>query len=338
MENKQFRLGYKRQRGFSFLEVIITIGLVTLLYGVMMEGFAPAIQFRAKIETEARLKSLRTSVLAAYKDNMASVDADTGQKLVFTVGSEITQQLPNADNRCVAPNTTFLPIARYLDTASTNAHLDGYNRSLCVYITPRQSVVIDGITLNYHSVALVATAQNGRIDAGTTLSATGELTLAGDDIGVLLDGRSFVQTQFQSTLDALRRTSDAYQAYFQARYQADSDRSISIDYFSCGVADCATAVDAHWDVDGAMPVSGSAGDGAAMNTVTASGRPYEILGLSQSDVTDGYGQVLLMQNRGDICRNPSNSTTALKTPPYTAVIYTTLPGGARLSQTVVGIF
>lgn len=334
-----FRSRLRKHRGFSFLEVIITIGLVTLLYGVMMEGFAPAISFRAKVETESRLKALRTSLLAAYKDHMDTIDADTAQKLVIATGSEIAQQLPDATTfRCGAPNTTFLPIARYLETASTNAHLDGFGQPLCVYITPRQSVVVDGVTLNYHSVALVSAARDGRINAATTLSAAGELTLGGDDMGVLLDGRSFVQTQFQVTLDSLRRTADAYQAYFQARYQADPDRAISIDYFSCGVANCTTASSARWDVDGSMPVSGSGTNGDPMDTLTASGRPYEILGLSLSDVTDGYGQLLRMQNRGDACRNPSNSTAALTSPPFTAVIYTTLPGGTRLSQTVVGVF
>lgn len=327
-----------RQCGFSLIEVAVTIILVGMLYGVMMEGFGPAIQFRAKIETEAKLKSLRTSLLTAYKDNMASVEAEPGQRLVFSSGQAIDQQIPGANGRCVSTSTTFLPVARYLETSSTLAHLDGYNQPICVFITPRQTITVTGVALNYHSLAVISPGRDNQVDATTVLSVTGELALGGDDIGVLLDGRSFVQDQFQVTLDALRRTADAYQAYFQARYQADAGRSASIDYFSCGQANCAAAGDPHWDTGGIMPSLGSGGAGVAMDSAMAGGRPFEILGLSQSDVTDGYGGTLQAQNKGDLCRNPGNSNGALTAPPFTAVIYADLPGGTRVSQTVVGIF
>lgn len=338
MTDKLYFHSRLRQSGFSFLEVIVTIGLVTMLYSVMMQGFGPAVQFRAKIETEARLKTLRTSLLTAYKDNMTAIDGNAGQVLDFGSGVTIAQQLPGANNRCPSTTTTLAPIARYLDRSSTRAHLDGYNQAFCLYITPRQALVVDGVSLNYHSVAVVSAGQNGVVETGSTLSATGELTLTGDDLGVLMDGRSFVQGQFQVTLDGLRRTADAYQAYFQARYQADPGRSVSIDYFSCGVSDCATASNPHWDMSGAMPSVGSGSSGAAMNSGTAGSRPFEILGLSQSDVTDGFGNVLLMQNQGNLCRNPANASATLQSPPFTAVIYTDLPGGTRVSQTVIGLF
>lgn len=327
-----------RQSGFSLIEVAVTIILVGMLYGVMMEGFGPAIQFRARVETEAKLKSLRTSLLTAYKDHMADVEAEPGQKLVIGPGQEITQQLPGANGRCASASSTFFPVARYLETASTAAHFDGFNQPVCIYITPRQSVTVSGVALTYHSIAVISPNQNNQIDAGTALTAAGELSLGGDDSGVLLDGRAFVQAQFQVTLDALRRTADAYQAYFQARYQADPSRSASVNYFSCGVADCSAAGSSRWDNGGIMSSLGSGSVGVAMDSTTPAGRPYEILGLSQSDVTDGYGGTLQVQNQGDLCRNPSNSNGALSSPPFTAVIYTDLPGGTRVSQTVVGIF
>lgn len=334
-------ISINNQRGFTLVEMIVTMVLITALYAIMMEGFAPAIQFRAEIETEAKIKSMRESILAAYKDNISNVDAEVSDKLVFDIGMEIEKALPQADGRCQSDKDTFKPIARYLDQSSTRAHLDGYSQPICVYITTRQSVVVDGVPLDYHSVAIVSPGRNNKIDAGTTLSATGELTLDGDDLGVLLDGRTFVQGRYELTIDELRRVADAYQAYFQSRYQADSTRSISINYFSCGNVNCSVASDPKWDINGTIPVLGNTVDktiGVPMDTVMAGGIPYEMLGLSLTDVTDGFGNVLYIQNRGDLCRNPNNTDSSLRTPPYTAVIYTTLPSGEKLSQTVVGLF
>lgn len=330
-----------KQAGFSLLEVIVTIGIITILYATMFEGFAPAIQFHAEMQTESKLKSLRESFQTAYKDHMETIEAEVDQIMAFGTG-DIEQKVPAANGRCTSESTTMAPIARYLSESSTRAHLDGYSQPVCIYITAQQSVVVDGVPLSYHSVAIVSPGNNNVVDTGTALSADGELTLGGDDLGVLLDGRAFVQGQFQITIDALRRTADAYQAYFQARYQADSDRAISIDYFSCGDSDCSLASDPHWDMDGAMPELGDTVDpslGEAMDKVLADGsKPYEILGLSLTDVKDGYGSTLMVQNRGNLCRNPENANSSLQSPPYTAVLYTEVPGGTRVSQTVVGLF
>lgn len=326
----------QRQGGFSLVEVIVTLVLITGLYVTMMQGLAPAIAFKSKIDTEQKLKAMRSSLVSAYQDNVQAIDAVAGQVMTLSDGSTIPQKAANAAGRCTSESTTFTPIARYLDGSASRAHTDGFNQPMCFLITPRQTMTIDGIALNYHSFALVSPGKDGEIHANTKLTNAGELILDGDDIGILLDGRAFIHDRLKETLATVRRASAAYHAYFQARYQADANRALSTNYFSCGALDCSTANVTKWDSGGQMPVLGSGNNGDLANLNTASGRPYQILGLSISDVTDGFGGVISIQNRGNLVRNPNNASASMVQPPYTALIYSTIPGGIRVEQTVVG--
>lgn len=330
----------KNQRGFTLLEVIVAMVLVGALYAIAAESFGPALAFRAEIETKEKQKDLRQAIHSAYKMNAVNVDAVATATLTFggSVGT-ISQALPDpTTKRCTSTATTFTPVARFSTMSPGEAFRDGYGQPLCVYITPRASLAISGSTVFYHSAAVVSAGRNGVIDVGTDLdAATGNLTLAGDDIGVLLDGRNFAQDRYDITLASVRRAADAYQSYFSVRYQSDPARSISVDYFSCGDdTTCPPAtVNPLWDAGNGMP---STCAGAIPMFALTGISPHAVLGLSQSDVTDGYGNIITLDNCGATVRSPGNATAALRAPPYTAVISTTLPGGGILSQTAIGQF
>lgn len=330
----------KKQRGFSLVEIIVAMVLMGALYAIASDSFGPALAFRAEIETNERQKDLRQAISSAYKLNAVNVDAVTTATLTFggTFGT-LSPALPDATTkRCTSTATTFLPIARLSSMAPSDAYRDGYGSPFCVYITTRQSMNISGSTIYFHSTAIVSGGRNGVIDTGTTLNdTTGDLTLAGDDVGILLDGRNFAQERYDLTLASIKRAADAYQAYSSVRYQTDPARSISVDYFSCGDdSTCPPAsVNPLWDSGNGMP---STCAGAIPMYRTTGISPHAVLGLSQSDVTDGYGNIITMDNCGASVRSPGNATASLRSPPYTAVISTTLPGGGTLSQTAVSQF
>lgn len=328
------------QRGFTLLEVVVAMVLVGALYAIASESFGPALSFRAEIETKERQKDLRQAIHSAYKLNAVSVDSVDTATLTFggSLGT-MSPVLPDATTkRCDSDATTFAPVASFSTMSPAEAFRDGYGNPICLYITPRQSLAVSGSTVFYHSVAIVSPGKNGLIDAGTDLdSTTGNLVLAGDDMGILLDGRNFAQDRYDITLESIKRAADAYQAYFSVRYQSDPARSISVDYFSCGDnSTCPPAtVNPLWDAGNGMP---STCGGAVPMFTTTGISPHAVLGLSQSDVTDGYGNIITLDNCGASVRSPGNATASLRAPPYTAVISTTLPGGGTLSQTAIGQF
>jgi prepilin-type N-terminal cleavage/methylation domain-containing protein len=328
------------QRGFTLVEILVALVLIGGLYAIVSDSFGPALAFRAEIETKEKQKDLRSAIFAAYKINALTVDAEVAAKLDFGTATGVMEPvLPDATTkRCGSTATTFLPVARFSGSSAGVIYRDGYGHPMCVFITPRLSLTISGSMIYYHSVAVVSPGRNGVIDTGTALdSATGNLTLAGDDMGVLLDGRAMAQDRYQVTIESIRRAADAYQAYFSVRYQTDPTRSISVNYFACGDdTTCPPATpNVQWDAGNGMPTT-CAGPIAMFQTMGIS--PHAVLGLSESDVTDGYGNVITMDNCGAGVRNPSNPNVAMQTPPYTAVISTTLPGGDTLSQTAVGQF
>lgn len=330
----------RRQRGFTLLEILVALVLIGGLYAIVSDSFGPALAFRAEIETKEKQKDLRAAIFAAYKLNAVTVDAEPAAKLDFGSGTGVMAPvLPDGTTkRCGSTATTFLPVARFSGSSAGVIYRDGYGNPMCLFITTRQSLTVSGSTIYYHSVAVVSPGRNGVIDATTALdNATGNLTLGGDDMGVLLDGRTMAQDRYQVTIESIRRAAEAYQAYFSVRYQTDPARSISVNYFACGNdTTCPPATpNSQWDAGNGMPTT-CAGPIDMFRSTGIS--PHAVLGLSESDVTDGYGNRLKLDNCGAGVRNPSNADAAMRTPPYTAVISTTLPGGDTLSQTAVGQF
>jgi hypothetical protein len=205
-----------------------------------------------------------------------------------------------------------------------------------VFITARLAQAISGVEVPYHGVAIVSTGWNNRLDTvagcGTTgLSAAGVLTVCGDDEGVLVDGLSIAADNVRQSSARMDKIAQAYQSYFQTRFESDPARDVSVDYF----ASSGTPVE-RWDGGGAMPSTGCSGAVPLIAATDTS--PHTVLGLSNADVTDAYGQVIQLDNCSNSTRNPNNATIALQAPPYTALVQTTLPGGALLQVSVVGTF
>ena len=318
-----------RERGFTLLEMMLAIGLASLLIVLISNATGSSITFYSRVETDSRLKDLRSAITAAYQDNALTVDGVT--TAVFTTSTGTLSPLsPTVNNLCVGGSTTFSAIARYLSTSASDIWHDGFGRSFCVYITPLQTLPVNGVTFSYRSIAVVTPGVDGAVDSTTALSSVGELTLGGDDKGVLIDGRTLMLEKVTQSLAVLNRAADAYQTYFNTRYLANTTRDISIDYFA--MADRSGSTSSSWDAGGTMPNSG----GVATSMVTLGA--HTVLGLTTADVTDAFGQVLLLDNSSDAVRNPQNSTTALQTPGFTARISTTLPGGQTLSRTVIGTY
>lgn len=319
----------KVQRGFTLIEMMVAMSLAAVLLVIISDSVAPGLNFFGRVETDSRLKDLRAALIAAYSENAPAIDAVSTATFTLPTGA-ISPLSPNANMQCVGDGSTFAAIGKYLNTSATDIYHDGFGRSFCIYLTARQSLTINGVTFNYHSIAVVSPGVDGGIDATTALSATGVLTLGGDDKGILVDGRNLMQEKVNQSMAVINRAADAYQTYFNTRYLANATRDISVDYFAKTAKD--GSVSSSFDANGVVPTS--AGVGANMVTLGA----HTALGLTAADVTDAYGQILLLDNSSDAVRNPENSNAALQLPGYTARISTTLPGGLTLARTVVGTY
>jgi hypothetical protein len=308
--------------------MMVAVALMALLMIPLSNMLSPALDMRAKVETDTRLELLKQAALGAYRSELAAVDAQTGAVMTLASGS-LTPVAANAAGACPSTNTTFAPLAPYLQMSSTEAYKDGWGQSLCLLMTTRQSGTHAGVTFWYHNYAFVSPGRDGAIDAGTSLSATTFVT-GGDDKGAFIDGRLLVATQVEATLAQVKRASDAVHSYFNARYLSNSDRDTAINYFAR--TNRSGSATGEFDVSGALPSTG--GSAVAMTSNGIMG----VLGLTVLDVTDPWGGVLQLDNSSDSVRTPENNNASMRSPPFSARVITTLPGGATVMRTAVGTY
>lgn len=326
----------KFAKGFTLVELLVALGIIIVFSTYFMRDFGSVLDYKARVDTDNKLKAWRKGVESVYLSNSSTIDNDAAAKLILI---DTTQVLPTAiatNRKCNLTAATAFPFANRAGYSAADLNKDGHRSSFCLFITPRLSDTINGTTLFYHSVAVVSGGGNGVIEATTTLNnTTGNLNIdpASDDVGILFDGRRFAADRYEQTIAAMTRAVQAYSTYYSARYQSDSSRSLSTDYFSCGSDTACPSLAARWDQAGEM-ISTCA---APLPMVQATGvSPHTVLGLSRIDVTDGWGSLFTMDNCTNAVRSPNNATAIRKNPPYTATISATLPGGSVLSMTAVG--
>ena len=320
-------------RGFTLTEMAIVLAVMVPLVLFVLDVLGPMLAFQGGLDNRRQLAEVRQAFTAAYRDNPVTVDSEAGARFVLP-GGTIEAVGPDATTgRCGSGPATLAPLARYLSQSASTAFRDGFAAPMCILMTARLSRAIGGVDTFYRLVAVVAPGPNGRLDTigacATALSAAGELTLCGDDEGVMVDGFNIAADLLRQTLVRMQMAATAYQVYFQSRAQADPSRDASINYFASG----GTPAE-RWDVGVPIPLSACSAPSPLL--VAGGTGPSTTLGLSSIDVTDHYGQVMQYDNCSNQVRSPQNADAAQQVPPYTASIVTTLPGGTVLRVNAVG--
>jgi prepilin-type N-terminal cleavage/methylation domain-containing protein len=318
-----------KQRGVTLTEVMIAIAIIAMLIPSIMSMVQPFMNFYGKVDTDNRLKDIRTALTASYNTNALTIEL-YGTATLTTPDGTLNQVLP-INRQCSGNATTFAAAKRFLSKSATEIFHDGFGRSFCVYITPRLSAVYNGVTFFYRNVLIVSPGVDGAIDPATTINADGTITVGGDDRSAFVDGRSIEQALVQQTMTTMDKIVAAYQNYFTSRYMVNTSRDTAVNYFANGPASWGNA--SNWDAGGW--VASTAG---TFQTLAANGLSQG-LGLSVSEVTDSWGQLITVDNSSDSTRNPDNqASAAMQTPPYTATLRTFLPGGTGMTRTITGTY
>ena len=312
------------QNGFTLLEMAIALVLMSMASVLVAGSFEPWLAYRQENLTDVRMQTLAAAIAAAYLSDPRREEGDNAAELALRGG--ILGDRMAVDGRTVA----ILDARR----ASGGVHdgEDGFNRPFAILVSPRQTRQFDGVALSYHVVAVVSGGRNGHIEAATRLDpASGLLSLAGDDRGIVVDGFAIERALAEESLTRLQRVADAYQAYFRLRFLSDVRRDVAVDYFASACDGSAYAD--RWDAAGtdAMPSGCSEG----VELVEASTR---LLGLSDRDRLDAWGQPVRIDNASVAVRHPDNPDLAMTLPPYSARVFTVLPGGGQLPVGVLGSY
>lgn len=352
----------KLQKGLTLVELsIVLVVIALLLYAI---DLTPFLKQKAEIETDRRLADIQQALVAAYRDNQFTVDANNANPPLLNLGATlgvINRELPSAavPFTCNSNANTLAPIARFTTTSASLLFRDGFGSPMCVLISDRLQRDYLGVPLFYHTVAIVSGGNNqgvvennpnpGGCVTGLNFQTTGNLVLCGDDRGIVIDGYQIAVDNFKITQKRIEKIVAAYEIYFTIRSTANPDPSIN--YFAAPPlgTPLGSPVEARWDnTSGAIPNSGpyTAPTVPPTNNCTApadiTDAIRQILGLGAQDIVDAYGNTIRYDTCSNNVRSPANAFNSLsdrQVAPFTAAIGTTLPGEAAFgyTQTAVGL-
>jgi len=222
-----------QQRGFTLVEVLIALALISAISLVAMGAITPWIGFKQKLDTERRLQDVRNGMLAMYDRRAMEVEAQVGGRFAeFTnsVPAPGIDGLPRCDSQMDAFATNSMLFSEFPQQLS----IDGYSNPWCIFISNPILETRDNVQLWYRNIAVVSLGPDGVLEAGTALTPAGVLSVAGDDLGVAVTGRDVQAPKLKDTLSRLNRVAQAYENFFTARYLAYADRDITRYYFADG--------------------------------------------------------------------------------------------------------
>lgn len=325
-----------REEGFTLVEILVALALVTTLSLMMFQSVAPWLNLRQRIDTERRLDEVHEALETAYRANAMRIEGGA-QELRLDTGTITPSVLTGrAGNRRCSENTSAMAaLGPYLSWDPNRSLLDGSGAPMCVFISRRLTEARDGVNLTYHVVAVVALGQDGVLDDTTALDVnTGTLTVGGDDLATVVNGFSIQYELYQETRRRVDRVADIYGSYFTARYLGNPHRDYSIDYFVAGPYP--------YDQDATSGPVGTNGGWYPAGVALAS------LGLGPSEQHTPYesnNTIEVANQRLDAAnlaplgvqvQEPATKPGGLALPPYTALVRARIPGGGYVLRVVPG--
>jgi prepilin-type N-terminal cleavage/methylation domain-containing protein len=318
----------RSQRGFTLIEVLIALVLVTLISVAIMGSLGPWLSFKEKLDTQHKLADAEAAIQLAYTANAMTVDSVGANYIQLSDGAQMLASTTQ-NGRCVANQNTWQALSNFLPEGPRNSSLDGFQQPFCVFISNQLSAPGPGATVYYHNIAIVSLGTSGLLDPATSFDAnTGALNVAGDNTGILVNGYAVQLDKLNQTQKQLDKIASTYETYFTSEYLSTASRDVTIDYFANSGSGALG-----WDANGSVMVTSG---WTAANTV------LQPIGVSQQDAQTPYesNNVVLVGNTqesldGATVRSPASNFNA---PPYTALLAAPLPGpnGNYLIETVHG--
>ncbi len=266
MRNRRFP-GYQPiQRGFTMLEIVVAIMIITGMMVLLSNAFSPHLAFKQRQDTDTRMKDLLKATEIMYAANAFSVDnfdqvsSDTAFPTLGQIALDNGTTTRILSTACPAKSTDGIspirdpadtragPVPQVVNLAVLQSYAgrgvedlakDGYNNVMCVLVSRRAKLVYAGQPLYYHVIAFVSPGANNMVEPTTELTATTAngvdqvwtLNIAGDDKGVVFDGSKIAIENFKLTKARLNRFARAYESYFKIRYQSRFIRDPQYNYF-----------------------------------------------------------------------------------------------------------
>jgi len=318
----------RRQAGFTLIEALVTLAIITAISMVVLGALAPWVSFKQSIDTDRKLQDIKQGMLSYYDTTAMAIEAQAGG-----VFGPFVRSTP-ANGNCAEQSAAFSQVSGKFSESPQQLAKDGYGSPWCIFVSNALSETRDGVTLWYRNIAFVSAGRDSLLDAATSMDAQGNLRTGGDDTGMVVSGYDIEHAKLAETFKRMSRVAAMYETYFTTRFLAYPDRDITRYYFSTG----GTGYDSS-----AGAAVGSTG--GAWRAVGGSGGWLSGIGVSATDGVTPWEQFSNIEVgnytesvNGITARTPQSSGTGAL--PYTALLRARLPAPAGqtvyATQVVVG--
>lgn len=317
---------HRRHSGFTLIEILIAIGLMSLIIAVAYPIFHSMLVFGQQQKTHTRLAQAAAALKSAYESHAMMVDSQSSGQFFCAAGSlntcikneSTTRALPSAASATTALGTTtseaLTAIAEAQGINVRNLEVDGFNRYFHYFVSNelKSQSCVTCKPIHYRVVAVVSSGGRNSLSPKTQFDPnTGQLLLGNGDQGVVVSGLPIEQAYYNQTKSQLRRIASAYGQFFISRFLSSSSRNPSIDYFS--KYDSGDALNSQsydntspvcnsgnmncgWNYNGfpypgqlGTPITNTALDFVDCQPATSLGGFMAAIGLATSDVTTPWG-------------------------------------------------
>lgn len=266
MSHRHFSGSSSLQRGFTMLEIVVAIMIISAMMVLLANAFSPHLAFKQRMETDTRLKELLQATETMYRANAFMVDdrdmgsADPAFPGLGQIAMDNGASTRILSTACPAksfdgvnpvrdpsdirlgpvPQVVNMAVLQpYSGRGAEDLAKDGFNNASCVLVSRRAKMMYDSQPLYYHVIAFVSPGANNRVEPGTELVVTRPngvddvwtLNITGDDKGVVFDGSKIAIENFKLTKARLDRFARAYESYFKIRFQSRFIRDPQYNYF-----------------------------------------------------------------------------------------------------------
>lgn len=367
MQNKN------QQGGFTLIEILVAIAVITLLAAFILPSIDQYITFSQKLVTQADTEKLRKAMTQAYINNAMTIDTQTGATIwlntsgtsTFTTDTSVPIDNPSATE------TGYQVLSSYTGEAPNKTAVDGYNRPWQVYVSDLLYGKYLSYSVPYHIIAFVSVPSNGGSQAdsaaGVKFNAqTGQLTLPPHAYAAIINGLPIEEKLYAKTIRKMHAIATAYGTYFTTSYLASTQRNLGMDYFASSDSNDSTNAD-EWNAQSEVGNSGN-GNGPGFPYPGVTNSPLTNTNVSVCDVQpasdlSGFSSALGLSGDSMITawgfpigigngpnsnsaatscygddRDPSSANGNLNTPPFSAFVDAWAPGGTLISIPVIGAY
>lgn len=288
----------RRQRGFTLIELAVTVVIVSIITYAGAEMYADWSRLQQRVERKQRLEAVATTLSNAALAN-ASINAGLPGGSWFRVDATgMTHPVPTntllSTKQYVQEGGTYamflmypaaqldavagLYLGAYIPNGFTRTIFDDFGNNFVFGLSnAARTVTYRGHAISVPMMYVVSAGENGRFES--TIAPTG-LTLAGDDQVQYIDLSGPYSKAIDEAYDRGNKIKAALERFYQSRYLSDSSRAPTRNYFGKLPTNSITSDTIPWDSTSPMPQTSFNTPISADNSAILAA-----LGLSTGDVT-----------------------------------------------------